>query len=253
VSQTYADVDASADPVEAIAWQERMGRWPVVQAYKSRTYDVLAEADRIVDIGCGTGVDVIALGPQRCVGVESSAAMTEVAEGRGSVVCRADAHALPFPDGAFTGARADRVLQHLTDPFQALREMARVVSGGGRVVIAEPDQESLVIHVPGVRQSILDRLKALRRDVGYRHGRLISTIPESLHALGLQHVSVRAFSLALTEPDDAFGLAGWPQTWRADGAFTDDELDEWNSAIGSDDLDGFLYVVTFLVVAAVKP
>lgn len=253
MSQTYADVDASTDPAAAIAWQERIGRWPVVQAYKSRTYDVLTEADRIVDVGCGTGVDVIALGPQRCIGVESSAAMTEVAAGRGADVCRADAHALPFADGAFTGARADRVLQHLADPVQALSEMARVVADGGRVVIAEPDQESLVVHVPGVRQSVLDRLKALRRDVGYRHGRLISTIPESLHLLGLQNISVRAYSLSLTEPDDAFGLASWPQTWRTEGAFTDDELDEWNAAIRRDDLEGFLYVVTFLVVVASKP
>ena len=33
MSQTYSDVDASADPAEAVAWQERMSRWPAVAAY----------------------------------------------------------------------------------------------------------------------------------------------------------------------------------------------------------------------------
>jgi SAM-dependent methyltransferase len=252
VSDVYADIDASLDPAEAIAWQERMGRWPVVQAYKARTYDLLPEAGRIVDIGCGTGVDVIALGPQRCLGVESSDAMIEAARARGATVCRADAHDLPFPDESFTGARADRVLQHLDDPQRALSEMIRVVASGGRVVIAEPDQESLIVHVPGVRQSVLDRLKALRRDVGYRHGRLIEQIPEVLHRLGVRQINIRPFALALTDPADAFGLASWPREWRAEGEFTDDELEEWDRLIGDPDLHGFLYVVAFLVVSGIK-
>lgn len=41
VSQTYSDVDGSSDPVGAAGWQERMSRWPVVRAYKRRTYELL--------------------------------------------------------------------------------------------------------------------------------------------------------------------------------------------------------------------
>jgi len=105
--------------------------------------------------------------------------MVAVAAKRGAVVCRADVHALPFRDCTMHGARSDRVFQHLDDPLQVLRELARVLVPNGRLVIADPDQESLIIQVPGVRQSVLDRLKSLRQDIGYRNGTLISQIDRS--------------------------------------------------------------------------
>lgn len=173
--------------------------------------------------------------------------MATAAAAQGAAV-RGDAHALPFRDGAFGGARADRVLQHMADPPRALAEMARVTRRGGRVVVADPDQETLVIELPGVRRSVLDRLKALRRDVGYRNGRLASSLPAHLTALGLTAVSVDAFPLVVRRPEDAFGLPTWPATWRQRGGFTDEELAEWQTALERR-ADGFLYVVTVLVVA----
>ncbi|MGB9741435.1 MAG: methyltransferase domain-containing protein [Candidatus Bathyarchaeia archaeon] len=38
----------------------------------------------------------------------------------------ADAHYLPFKNGAFKVAKASHVLEHLRDPFKALDEMIRV-------------------------------------------------------------------------------------------------------------------------------
>jgi len=252
VSQTYSDVDGSADSAEAVAWQERMSRWPAVSAYKERTHELLDGADPVLDVGCGPGVDVAALGVDRCVGVDASRAMADAAARRGAVTCRADAHRLGFRDGAFAGVRADRVLQHLAAPESALREMARVVAVGGRVVIADPDQETLVIRVPGVRRSVLDRLKALRRDVGYRNGTLVSRVPELLERLGMKHVTVDAFPLTIRDPGEAFGLPSWPAAWRQRGGFSDDEIGEWDQAMRTGSSGGFLYLVTFLVVAGTK-
>ena len=53
MSQTYGDVDRSADPAGAVAWQARMGTWPGVVAYKRRTYDLLAGVGAVLDVGCG--------------------------------------------------------------------------------------------------------------------------------------------------------------------------------------------------------
>jgi SAM-dependent methyltransferase len=49
----------------------------------------------------------------------------------------ADAHALPFGDCEFGGCRADRTIQHVADPEEALAEMVRVTRPGGRVVVSE--------------------------------------------------------------------------------------------------------------------
>jgi SAM-dependent methyltransferase len=251
MSQTYSDVDASPDPANAAAWQERMSAWPVVRAYKERTYDLLAGTGRVVDVGCGPGTDVVALGDE-CVGVDSSATMVEAAARRGVAVCRADAHALPFGSGSLRGARADRVLQHLVDPSRALREMARVVTRGGTLVVVDPDQESLVIQVPGVRRSVLDRLKSLRRDVGYRNGRLISQVPALFDTVGVELLGVDAFVLSISDPADVFGLPTWPHGWRTQGAFTAEELREWDAAMSDVSQTGFVYLLTFLVVAGAK-
>jgi hypothetical protein len=127
----------------------------------------------------------------------------------------------------------------------------RVTRPGGRVVVVDPDQESLVIQVPGVRQSILGRLKALRRDVGYRNGRHISQVAHQFEQMRMVDISVDAFPLVLRDPADAFGLPSWPRQWRAEGGFTDEELSEWDTAMQHPG-PGFLYVVTFLVVAGRK-
>jgi SAM-dependent methyltransferase len=46
-----------------------------------------------------------------------------------------DAHALPFPDASFSVVLCTEVLEHLEDPKQAIKEMARVLTPGGRVIL----------------------------------------------------------------------------------------------------------------------
>lgn len=44
----------------------------------------------------------------------------------------------PFEDGRFSLIEAYHVLEHLDDPFQAMRELHRMLSPGGRLVIRVP-------------------------------------------------------------------------------------------------------------------
>jgi SAM-dependent methyltransferase len=251
VSDTYADVDASAEPAAAAGWQQCIATWPGIDAYKRRTRELLRDAERVLDVGCGPGDDVLALGAQRCVGVDRSAVMCARARERGATVVQAAAEVLPFRDSTFSGVRSDRTLQHVDDPVVALQELLRVVQPGAPVVVADPDQESLVIQVPGVRRSVLDRLKALRRDLGYRNGRWISTAPSILEQLGAEVTSIEPFPLIIRDPAKAFGLPTWPVHWREAGGFTEEELAEWNRGI-ADPSTGFLYSLTFLVVTGRK-
>lgn len=252
MSQTYAAVDASVDPAGAAEWQQRMSTWPAVRAYKEHTYRLLEQAELVLDVGCGPGVDLSGLGVGRAIGVDSSITMCRRARQSGASVCQSAAEALPFPSGAVDGCRADRVLQHVADPSAAVGEMIRVTRIGGVVVAAEPDQESLVIAVPDVSMDLCDRVKALRRDVGYRNGRLASRLPDLFRRLGLSRISVDAFPLVLTDPGDAFGLPSWPRMWRDAGLgqFTGTDLAEWNRGMrAAAQLGGLVYALTFLVVA----
>jgi SAM-dependent methyltransferase len=58
-------------------------------------------------------------------------------------------HALPYPDGSFDVVHAHQVLQHVADPVQALREMARVCAPGGLVAVRESDYAGFAWHPAG--------------------------------------------------------------------------------------------------------
>ena len=58
----------------------------------------------------------------------------------------ADVMALPYADASFDVVHAHQVLQHLTDPVGALREMARVARPGGLVAVRDVDYASMVWH-----------------------------------------------------------------------------------------------------------
>jgi SAM-dependent methyltransferase len=254
VSDYYTNVDRSPSPHDAIDWQRRLDSWPAIVAYKQRTYDLLDGLELVVDVGSGPGGDAVALGVERCLGLDFSRTMCRAAFVAGVRVAQADAQRLPLRSDAFDGARADRVVQHIPDPDAALSELVRVVRPGGRVVVSDPDQETLSVHVPGIPTEMCAAVKELRRDVGYRHGHIAAQYPGRFSAMGLLDVTVDAFAILLTDPADAFGLESWPRTWRGAGHldWTDEDLLLWEGALAGE-MNGFTLSLTYLVVSGRKP
>jgi len=108
----------------------------------------------VLDLGCGLGDDVRALaalvGPAgRVAGVDSSRAMVAEAIRRGvpsnAEVVAASAYALPFAETTFDACRAERVLQHLERPDDAVDELRRVLKPGGSLIVIDHDWESLAV------------------------------------------------------------------------------------------------------------
>ena len=123
----------------------RQARW--TRAVRSQLYRRvnLLRAERVLDVGCGTGVITEEMAT-RCkgqvIGVDVDPAMVEFAQDRGD---RAeyrvgDAHQLDFPDSHFDVVACHFLLMWLSNPALAVREMARVTRPGGAVLAcAEPD------------------------------------------------------------------------------------------------------------------
>ncbi len=57
---------------------------------------------------------------------------------RATIDCVADARYLPFPTNAFDLVVSQETVEHVADPFEAVREMARVLRPGGRIYLQLP-------------------------------------------------------------------------------------------------------------------
>ncbi len=105
----------------------------------------LGSAERVLDVGCGTGEFTAVLqeetpGGAMVVGADRDPELLAHADGP---VVRADALSLPFSTDAFDVVACQALLVNLPDPVAALREFARV--SRGRVAAVEPDNAAVSV------------------------------------------------------------------------------------------------------------
>ncbi len=138
--------------VDTSAMAENYARYLVPTVLSVWTVDTLQHVqprpgDTVLDVACGTGAvtfDVAQLvGPLgRVVGVDTDSAMLAIAErirkarGMNNVSVRdMDSQALKFADGVFDRVICQHALMFFEDKVKAVKEMYRVLSRGGRMVI----------------------------------------------------------------------------------------------------------------------
>ena len=128
----------------------RSHRWRTAENSAAYLLPHLQPGLTVLDAGCGPGTLTCDLAdrvaPGQVVGFDLAddvvAAATEEAARRGTanVTFRTDdVYGLDAADGSFDVVHAHQVLQHLTDPVAALREMRRVLAPGGVVAVRDSD------------------------------------------------------------------------------------------------------------------
>ncbi|MGC3997919.1 MAG: methyltransferase domain-containing protein [Anaeromyxobacter sp.] len=113
-----------------------------------RAMAALATGPRVLDLGVGPGTSALEMAradpARRHVGLDRSGGMLRLAADaarRAALrlpLVQADALALPLRTGSVDGATAHSLLYLVPDAAAALREVARVLRPGGRLVLLEP-------------------------------------------------------------------------------------------------------------------
>jgi ubiquinone/menaquinone biosynthesis C-methylase UbiE len=200
----YPEGDRVAEPEE---WQVSTAAAEVYEscfvpaifrAWAGRVADaaVLGEGDKVLDVGCGTGV--LAREANQRVGADGAVVGLDLNAGMLSVAARTEpgiewrhgnAAALPFPDRSFDAVVSQFALMYFRDRVAALREMWRTLAPGGRLAVAT---WASIDQAPGYQRLV---------DLALRHGG-----PEAANVLAAPFVLGDRAELA-----ELFRAAGIPE------------------------------------------
>ncbi|MEV4349090.1 methyltransferase domain-containing protein [Actinoplanes sp. NPDC049596] len=191
----------------------RSHRWRTAENSAAYLLPHLSSGVSVLDIGCGPGTitaDFASLvTPARVTALEVKPEALDLA--RAEIARRGlatvdfavgDVHALDFADGSFDVVHAHQVLQHVTDPVAALREMRRVTRPGGVIAVRDSDYKAFAWY-PELPE--LDEWMALYQKIARGNGgepdagrRLLAWA----HAAGLTDVTATSSTWCFADQAD---------------------------------------------------
>ena len=98
------------------------------------------DADRTLDIGCGSSVIIQSL--NNAVGMDVSIGKLRFLRRHGIPLVRGSAFALPFSDSSFDCVISSQVIEHIPYEESLFTEMSRVLTPGGTLIIGTPDYDT---------------------------------------------------------------------------------------------------------------
>ncbi|ARF57848.1 methyltransferase domain-containing protein [Streptomyces gilvosporeus] len=245
---------------DSVTYLDRLATSDLGRSYKRRMLDVLDlhPGHTVLDLGCGPGTDLEALAQAvtpagTVIGIDHDQDMVDAARTRATGqavvdVRHADIHDLSMADGTADRARTDRVLQHVADPPAALDEIRRVLRPGGRLVMGEPDWETLAVDHPdsnltrAYTRHVAERV-VRNAGIGRQLARLATesgfTVPEV--------IPVTPVFRDLRVADKILGLERTTRRAVEAGYFSDQEAEAWLSRLSQ---GPFFAAVTFYIVVA---
>jgi SAM-dependent methyltransferase len=254
----WSDVDATDRPDRFVIGLDRLRADPFFVAQTQRMHaalDVRAE-HRVVDVGCGTGADTDALARTAGVVIGMDRSRQLLAEARrrhpSLVFALGDARQMPLRSAAVDRICVDRVVQHLEDADDALRELRRVLAPDGLIAVFEPDVHSA--RIEGLDPRVAEPVLTWR--AGTRPGAdVVRDLANRLAQAGFGGVAVEPVLLELTDlarADSMMGLPDWGEAAGGAGVIGAAPAAAWRAAAVAAAERGDLRLTTTYLLATAR-
>lgn len=261
--QDVDDTPAAQQFVQCLKLQQSLEFY---HRYKKKTFDEmhLFVGASVLEVGCGTGEDAIALThlvgtTGKVTAIDRSQTMLKEAMASAKDLTPpiefvpADAQQLPFADHSFDAARVDRTLQHIPNPAAVVVEMARVVRPGGWVVAMEPDWGTFIVN--SNQRTVTRRLLDFWCD-SFPAGWVGRHLRQYFEEAGLTNIQMFPETLVITEfdlADQVFDLVRTAHATVKAGLVSESEAAAWLQELQQfDRTRGFYSSFTGLIVSGQK-
>jgi ubiquinone/menaquinone biosynthesis C-methylase UbiE len=228
----------------------------------------IASGHKVLDLGCGSGIDVITLadrvGPNgQVVGLDHDKDMLKQASQNcldanlmsDYLFVQGSADYLPFKSDLFASCRSERLFMHLSQPDQTLSELLRVTEPSGHIVIIDTDWASLSIDstLPGTERTLSNyRISHVLKN-GYS-GR---SLYRQFKALAISNIKIEVIPIYLTDVDLFYFISlqnAIEQQALADRVISEKELSYWRKEMELAAQNGSFYCsVNIVIVSGQKP
>jgi ubiquinone/menaquinone biosynthesis C-methylase UbiE len=264
----FSDVDGSEEPEHFVdCLYEQYSKDSAHQFNKQRILEWvdLQNGQTVLDAGCGIGFDAIQMSMQvgetgHVYGVDISQEMIEKAKSNAAhlelplTFGKGNLYKLDFDGDFFDCCRVDHTFQHLSDPMTALIELIRVTKPGGKIIITDPDHDSLIIDTPFT--DVNNRFIRFRSD-HMPQGGIAHQMYGRFKEIGLIGIQVKPLTHVYTDYEEKKITSPYlDEIWIAQeyGAVTREEAESWalflREAINE---DRFLCMLTYIITIGVKP
>jgi len=154
----------------------------------------LSAVTTVLDVGCGVGHWSRCLAPllppsYQITGIDRESRWIEEARQQSTKLghvslsfCQGEAERLPFSDETFDLVTCQTVLIHVKDPVAVIREMIRVLTPGGLLVIVEPNNSASNASSIDLQQPISEVLSLLELQLTCERGKM--QLGEGSNSLG---------------------------------------------------------------------
>lgn len=230
-----------------------------LKEYSYQPFSMLKQG-HIVDLGCGTGMDVITMAKLfgeniSVTGIDHDLIMLnkgiEGAEGlQNADFVLSEAYPINFDSSSVSGVRAERLVQHLKEPMKVINEIHRVLQPGGPCVIVESDWPGLLFYNQHskIEQKIIRYLSEQKVNNGYAARNLTSY----LKAANFNVIKIEIFPFVLKSLKQANEYLWFDKILNEtvkQQVISKDEFDLFNQAMIEADGSGYFACSMNMVVA----